>query len=311
MALHRRCQADVPDRRRRALFALYVERDGFRGVRRSGAIRHRRRAGSIAAALWLSWACERSGRSTGLTFGLTDKLFDAAVLFDHGYWVKVTRRLVKDLFGPIGIVAAAIGLVAVWRARRLMEIALAPRRRRLSDRRDAGELPSRLLPDTAGQRCGGACGCGPHARDSTAWIGFATRSPRSQLAIRLMAFWLLPMTTLIRSASPHNWYQIDVDRAALCDELRPALHSDDLVAFLSQQSPDVMFCTGSRGWLIQDGPGLSDRLAMALRDGATVVVSPRQAVHTLPPAILATLPVADSADLVAFRVPRATASTSP
>ena len=46
-----------------------------------------------------------------------DKLFDAAVLFDHGYWVKVTRRLFKDLFGPIGIAAAVLGMMTAWRER--------------------------------------------------------------------------------------------------------------------------------------------------------------------------------------------------
>jgi hypothetical protein len=104
------------------VFALYLERDGWRGLRRAEPYAIVA-FGILAAALWLSWASSL-GRSTGLTFGLTDKLFDAAVLFDHGYWVKVTRRLVKDLFGPIGIVAAALGLVTAWRAHRLVEIAL-------------------------------------------------------------------------------------------------------------------------------------------------------------------------------------------
>ena len=63
--------------------ALYVERDGLRAVRRLEpyAIVG---CGAISAALWLSWASSL-GQSTGLSFGLTDKLFDAAVLFDHGY----------------------------------------------------------------------------------------------------------------------------------------------------------------------------------------------------------------------------------
>ncbi len=290
------------------VFALYLERDRLRGLLRLEPYAIVA-CGIVSAALWLSWAAAL-GQTTGLTFGLTDKLFDAGILFDHGYWVKITRRLVKDLFGPIGIVAAAIGLVAVWRARRMMEIALLLGGAAYLIVVTPGNYHHDYyqIPLVSGVAVLAGVGL-TRGLDGLDW--FRTRSPRSQLAIRLMAFWLLPMTTLIRSASPHNWYQIDVDRAALCDELRPALHSDDLVAFLKQQSPDVMFCTGSRGWLIQDGPGLSDRLAMALRDGATVVVSPRQAVHTLPPAILATLPVADSADLVAFRVPRATASTSP
>jgi hypothetical protein len=66
--------------------------------------------------------------------------------------------------------------------------------------------------------------------------------------MRVMAFWLLPVTTLIRSASPDNWYEVDTDRMALGSELSPALRHDDLVAFLGQQSSDLMFCTGSRGW---------------------------------------------------------------
>jgi hypothetical protein len=65
-----------------------------------------------------------------------------------------------------------------------------------------------------------------------------------------------------------------------------------------------MFCTGTRGWLISPGPGMDERFAAALREGATVVVTPRTAAHALPDTILATRPLADSADLAAFRVPR-------
>ena len=291
------------------MFALYVERDGLRGLLRLEpyaivGVRDRR------AALWLSWAAAL-GQTTGLTFGLTDKLFDAGILFDHGYWVKMTRRLVKDLFGPIGIVAAAIGLVAVWRARRMMEIALLLGGAAYLIIVTPGNYHHDYyqIPLVSGVAV--LAGVGLTRGTRSAWIGFGREVRDRNWRSVVMAFWLLPMTTLIRSVSPHNWYQIDVDRAALCSELRPALRQRRSRRVLGQQSPDVMFCTGSRGWLIQAGPGLSDRLAMALRDGATVVVSPRQAVHTLPPAILATLPVADSADLVAFRVPRATASTSP
>ncbi len=222
------------------VFALYLERDRLRGLLRLEPYAIVA-CGIVGAALWLSWAAAL-GQTTGLTFGLTDKLFDAGILFDHGYWVKITRRLVKDLFGPIGIVAAAIGLIAVWRARRMMEIALLLGGVAYLIVVTPGNYHHDYyqIPLVSGVAVLAGVGL-TRGLDGLDW--FRTRSPRSQLAIRVMAFWLLPMTTLVRSASPHNWYQIDVDRAALCDELRPALHSDDLVAFLSQQNPDVMFCT--------------------------------------------------------------------
>jgi Dolichyl-phosphate-mannose-protein mannosyltransferase len=281
------------------VFALYVERDGRRGllcVEPYVIVA----CGVLAAGLWLTWA-SNLGRSTGLTFGLTDKLFDAAVLADHGYWIKVTRRLVKDLFGPVGIIAATLGLIAAWRARRLMEIALV-----------LGGIAYLIIvtpgnyhhdyyqiPLVTGVTI--LCGVGlTLGLDRLAW--FQARTPRMQLTVRAIAFWLLPMTTLIRSVSPHNWYEVDIDRVAFCNELRPALRRDDLVAFFGQQSPDLMFCTGCRGWLIQPGAGLNERLATALRDGATIVVAPTTAVHLLPEAIVATHPAADSSDFVAFRV---------
>jgi hypothetical protein len=280
--------------------ALYVERDGLRAVRRLEpyAIVG---CGAISAALWLSWASSL-GQSTGLSFGLTDKLFDAAVLFDHGYWVKVTRRLFKDLFGPIGIAAAVLGMMTAWRERRLMEIALVigsiayliivtPG----NYHHDYYQIP--LVPGVTI-----LCGVGlTLGLDRLAW--FHIRSSRGQLVIRVIAFWLLPMTTLVRSVSSHNWYEVDVDREALCSELKPALRRDDLVAFYGEQSPDLMFCTGSHGWLLQPGDGVMDRLAAALRDGATVVVSPTATASTLPAGIRATTPLAASADFVAFRVP--------
>jgi Dolichyl-phosphate-mannose-protein mannosyltransferase len=287
------------------VFAQYIERDGRRGLLRLEPY-VLVSCGIIAATLWLSWAASL-GRTTGLTFGLTDKLFDAATLFDHGYWVKVTRRLVKDLFGPMGIIAATIGLVTAWRTRRLLEIALLLAGFAYLIIVTPGNYHHDYyqLPLVTGVTVLAGLGL-TSGLDVLEW--FRTRSPRTRLAIRVVAFWLLPITTLLRSASAHNWYEVDVDAAAFCNELRPALHGDDLVAFLSQQSPALMFCTGSRGWLIGPGPGMEDRLAAALRDGATVVVSPREAVHALAKPMLATDRIADSADFVAFRVTRDSAA---
>ena len=70
-----------------------------------------------------------------------------------------------------------------------------------------------------------------------------------------------------------------------------------------------MFCTHSRGWLIAPGPGMEDRLATALRDGATVIVSPRDALRALGKPMGATDHMADSAELIAFRVRDSAAST--
>jgi 4-amino-4-deoxy-L-arabinose transferase-like glycosyltransferase len=184
------------------VFALYVERDGWRGLLRVEPYTTVA-CGILAASLWLLWASSL-GRATGLTFGLTDKLFDAAVLFDHGYWVKVTRRLVKDLFGPIGIIAAALGIVAAWRARCLMEIALV-----------LGGLVYLIvvtpgnyhhdyyqIPLVTGMTILAGVGL-TQGLDNLRW--FRTRTPQAQLIIRVIAFWLLPITTLVRSVSPHNW----------------------------------------------------------------------------------------------------------
>jgi Dolichyl-phosphate-mannose-protein mannosyltransferase len=283
------------------VFGLYLERDGARGLLRAEPFAIVG-CGILAAAVWLTWAVTL-GRSTGLTFGLTDKLFDAAVLFDHGYWIKVTRRLVKDLFGPVGIVAAALGLVTVWRERRLMEIALAVGGMAYLIIVTPGNYHHDYyqIPLVTGVTILAGVGL-TLGLDRQRW--FRARTPQTQLTIRVIAFWLLPITTLIRSVSPHNWYGIDVDRVALCSELKPALRRGDLVAFFGQQSPDLMFCTGSRGWLIPPGPGIEDRLTRALSEGATVVVAPMATAQTLPKAILATTPVADSADFIAFRVRR-------
>lgn len=290
------------------VFALYIERDGRRGLLRVEPYVIVA-CGIVAAALWLTWA-SNLGQSTGLTFGLTDKLFDAAVLFDKGYWIKLTRRLVKDLFGPIGIAAAILGLVTAWRTHRLMEIALV-----------LGGIAYLVIvtpgnyhhdyyqiPLVSGITILSGVGL-TLGLDRQSW--FQARTQQSRLAIRVIAFWLLPITTLIRSVSPHNWYEVDIDRVAMCSELKPVLRHDDLVAFFGQQSPDLMFCTGSRGWLINPGHGIADRLANALRDGATVVVSPLANAGALPNDIRETGPIADSADFIAFRIPRGTVGPAP
>ncbi len=289
------------------VFALFLERYGWRGLSRVEPY-VLVLVGALAAAAWLTWAAHL-GRETGLTFGLTDKLFDAGILTEPGYWRKVSTRLLKDLFGPVGLTAGAIGAVTAWRDRRYMELALV-----------AGGIvylvvvtPGNYhhdyyqIPLVTGWTILAGLGL-TIGLDRSSWFG--RRAPATQLWVRVAAFWLLPITTLARSASPHNWYEIDTDREAMCRELKPALHGEDLLAFLDYQSPDIMFCLSARGWLIAPGDGARDRLDAALRDGATVIVSPRDSVHVLPASIQSATPLAATVGFLAFRVPPMTPTSS-
>jgi hypothetical protein len=139
------------------VLALYIERDGRRGLL-SLEPYVLVSCGIIAATLWLSWAASL-GRTTGLTFGLTDKLFDAATLFDYGYWVKVARQ------GSVRPDGHHRG--DHWACHRMADTTPArdrpsPRRLRIPHHRDAGKLPSRLLPATAGHRRDGVGRAGSH-----------------------------------------------------------------------------------------------------------------------------------------------------
>ena len=102
------------------LFGLLLERDGARALRRwepyaLAAVN------LVGAWLWYSHAREL-GLATGLSFGMTDKLFDAQLVGSLMFPFRIAERLTKDILGPVGILAVCVGLVVAWRCRGWCEV---------------------------------------------------------------------------------------------------------------------------------------------------------------------------------------------
>lgn len=281
------------------LVALFIERFGARGLIRwepwlAGAIT------MACGLLWFSHA-RHLFEMTGLSFGLSDKLLDLDLLFSGDYAFIVLRRLFKDVLGPIVFVFAPVGLVAAARRGRYAEAAgLATFLLYLAVvtpgnfHHNYYQLP--VVPyATALAAFGVVRGLDRFARR------YSWDSSRTLLAYAAV-LWVAAMATFVRNVSAHNWYEVDLSRQRLCEDLAPVLRPDDRAVFVSHQNPDVLFCIGRKGWLLGAPQSTPDGVLEVVRNGGSVVVVPRtdRAVQA---ALEATgTRVVETPDFVAYRV---------
>lgn len=251
-----------------------------------------------AAALWYSHA-HRLGQATSLSFGLLDKTFDPALVLSGRFVIGIGARLMRDVLGPIGFIAAAAGLVICLRRRRWAEVfgaaafcaylVLVARGNDVHDYYQVAIVPIGVALIAVG-------------------LGEGLRTPmvseRRYLPIVIAALALMASTTFIRSVSAHSWYDYDVDRVEMCRQLRGQLQPRDLVAFVDDPNPDLLFCVDRRGWLFPPGQWSGVELSNARRDGARVLVLPRpQAMLSIPEDMRPrSEPIARAGDLAAYRL---------
>jgi hypothetical protein len=246
------------------MIALSMEREGWAAWRRP-SVWLLVIAGAGSAAAWL-WHMDAVGRATGLTFGAADKLFNPDDMSVR-YAFIIGRRLVRDLLGPIGLVAFAIGLVAAvkqgrrvelaWTAAFLAYLVIVSRGNRVHD---YYQLP--LAPLAAIVIPGGIL-----------WIVDALRARVDALTAVGVLLWLMLLTTFVRSVSFHSWYEVDARKASFCRALGGAIPADERVTFVAYNSPDVLYCLDRKGWLLAADFGrVSDVLASA--PGTTVIAMP-------------------------------------
>jgi len=113
--------------------------------------------------------------------------------------------------------------------------------------------------------------------------------------------WVAAMTTFVRSVSAHNWYEIDYSRLRICEELKAVLPPGARVGFVDYGSPDILFCTARKGWLL-DADVSTGRLRELRAEGAFAIVVERRndaAVRQLESVVA---PLVHTREFVAFRL---------
>jgi hypothetical protein len=277
--------------------ALFVERFGWRGLLRP----------ELALAVLVSAACawiwyghaRTLYAATGLSFGLTDKTFDPALVFSAQFPLRIARRLVRDIVGPVGLVLLVWGAVAAIRRRRWVEpaglgayviylVAVA----RGNYHHDYYQLA--ILPLGAV-----LVGLGVVATvEAAKGRGWST-ARRQTLAATLL--WMLVVTTIVRSLSAHSWYEVEPGRLELCRTIAQHVEPGDRLLFVNYLSPDVMFCLDRRGWIL-DWPARAPEVERARREGASIALVPPADAPGLEGLLAGATLLAASPELVAYRL---------
>jgi MFS family permease len=254
-------------------------------------------------ALWFRHA-QALAAMTGLSFGLTDKLFRPDLL-TFEYLSRVAIRLGKDILGPVGVAFGSYGLAVAWRRRRYAEplgvlaflvylvVVTAG-----NYEHNYYQLP--IAPIWAVLAGLGVATAVDRIGARRAW----SADGQSYAAAGILAIALL--STFARSVSAHNWYQVDDAKVRLCNELAPRLLPGERVAFASDMSPDMLFCLHRKGWLMQPEQATGTRLREIAAEGAAVFVTRKE--HEEIRRELQTMgdPLLETPDFVAFRAAKPT-----
>ena len=230
-----------------------------------------------AAAAWFTHLHGVAGPG-GVTFGLDDKLIDWNVLASGRYWFNVGRRLVKDVLGPLGVAAYIAGLVTGARSGRWMEVF------------GAASFLAYLLVVTVGNAVHNyyQLAMMPAAAPTVAlglWAIVTFRAPRTLPALWLrLALVLLVAagTSLVRFSGSHSWFRVDWTKEQACHELPRLLAPGDTVVFAGYNSPDILFCSDRRGWLLAPHESTPEAVDAARQKGAALLVTAQEHRALLP-----------------------------
>lgn len=123
------------------------------------------------------------------------------------------------------------------------------------------------------------------------------------MAVIVGVLWLAAVSTFVRNASFHSWYEVDQSRVRICQELVRSLAPEQRVAFANYGSPDILFCVDCTGWLLDDRELTEQRFSELLAGGAVIVTETRFAETVQ---LLATLgvPIATTPEFVAYGATR-------
>jgi Dolichyl-phosphate-mannose-protein mannosyltransferase len=258
------------------VWALWFERDGWQFLARWETWLVAIVPCATAAAFL--WHMHEVAERTQLTFGAADKLFQLGDMTGHFVFV-ITRRMVRDIFGPIGVVAWIAGLVALVKRGRRVEIAallaclvyliVVSHGNRRHDYYQLAMVPAGVIAIPAG-----ILAIAQWARE---------RLPPAWTVQRIAGtlVWMMVVSCFVRSVSFHSWYEVDQDKLRFCSLLRPQLAAGELVVFADYTSPDVLYCLDRRGWLHQGPPMTVEQVRQRKDSGADVLVMPMSSAEAL------------------------------
>jgi hypothetical protein len=243
---------------------LFVEADGRRAWR--WPLVSMMIGNLVVAGAWY-WHAHRLAMVTGLTFGMTDKLFDAAIVFSPSFVEVMASRLVKDILGPVGAIGAAAGLWYGWRERRWCEIGgvagfaaylvVVARGNYVHDYYQLAIVPiASSLVSMGLLRLTDRMAVDPERR-------------RRTLALTLG---VAALATFARSASAHSWYEYSTAEVELCRSIAVSSSPDERVLVLGTSDPKLLFCIDRKGWLVPSADEGAVRTAW--EGGARLVVVP-------------------------------------
>jgi len=232
-------------------------------------------AGVNLAFVWLWYSHAMAlGSATGLSFGMTDKLFDVQLVASWGFPLRLVRRLARDVLGPVGIVALCVGLAAAYRHRRWCEtLGIAGFGAYLllvakgNDVHDYYQLP--IVPIAAVLVGQGVV----HALDALTRRKLIV-TDGAQLRVLAMVVGLMVFSTWARSVSAHSWYEVDWRKVHLCETADSLLSTNDRLLFVGYNNPDLLFCMDKKGWLLPEHLSDAQHITEAWIAGATVAVIP-------------------------------------
>ncbi len=248
------------------VFGLFLEADGAR-VWRRGVLWTMAIVNVAAAGLWYTHA-QQLGASTGLSFGLTDKLFDAGTVFSVEYPLRLLDRLLRDILSPVGLIAVAIG---TW---------LAVGRRQWCELFGVFGFAAYVV----------LVGIGNYhhnyyqlalmpvaaiaAAPGTLWVAemlsARTGATREKALAGLLA--LAAISTFVRLVSAHSWFEYTAHDVVLCEALGKATQPDDRLLFVGDNNPQLLFCADRRGWLLSEAESTGARVREAWQQGATLAI---------------------------------------
>jgi hypothetical protein len=205
---------------------------------------------------------------TGLSFGMTDKLFDPGVVFSMSFWWVMATRMWKDILGPVGAVGALAGLWFGIRERRWCEVwgvagfvaylILVANGNYIHDYYQLALMP--VAPSLV----------------AFGWIRLARMRPRpaaDHWKVLVVALALAVCSTFIRSVSAHSWYEFSTSDAELCRAVSSLSMPYERVVVFGTTDPRWLFCMDRKGWVL---PSTAEAdLRDAWTDGARLVVVPR------------------------------------
>jgi hypothetical protein len=274
---------------------LFLEADGKRAWR--GPLGLMMVVNIAVAGAWYSHA-HRLAALTGLSFGMTDKLFDAAIVFSTSFIEVIASRLFKDILGPIGVAGAVAGLWYGLRESRWCEalgvagfavyLVLVAGGNYVHDYYQLAVMP--VAPSLV------AFGL---VRIVDAF------APNSEGRRRALAatLGLAALATFARSASAHSWYEYSTSEVELCRSIGATSSEGERVMIVGTSDPKLLFCIDRKGWLLPSAD--EGAIRASWEAGARLAVVPKSSTNAAARRFLAenANPAISTLDVDVFRLP--------